>query len=93
MEWLGIPLDISEWAAHNSINSWWANMSSNGVPNRKAMASLTMLTSWTIWNERNARVFRQKSAPTTVVLNIIKTEARLWVSAGAKHLSHVILGE
>ena len=93
-EWLRLPLlNISEWAAQDSINSWWSNMSSNNVPNRKAMASITMFTSWTVWNEKNARVFRKKSAPPPVVVGIIKSEARLWVSAGAKQLSHVILGE
>ena len=84
-EWLGLPLlNISEWAVHNSINSWWTNMSGNNVPHRKAMASITMLTSWTIWNERNTRVFRQKSAPPPIIFGIIKSEARIWVSAGAK---------
>ncbi|KAM0899551.1 hypothetical protein ACQ4PT_021227 [Festuca glaucescens] len=39
------------------------------------MASLTMLTSWTIWNERNVRVFGSKSDPTTVLLGSIKSES------------------
>jgi hypothetical protein len=62
-------------------------------PNRKAIASLTMLVSWTIWNERNARVFDNKTAPATVLLGIIKSEVRLWIAAGAKHLSVVMVGE
>lgn len=56
------------------------------------MASLTILVTRTIWNERNARVFRRKSAPPTILLNLIK-EARLWVIAGAKKLGALILGE
>jgi general stress protein 26 len=57
------------------------------------MASLTMLTSWTIWKERNARVFQNKSAPPTILLEITKNKMKLWVTAGAKNLSYVIVGE
>ena len=39
------------------------------------MASLIMLVSWTIWNERNARVFRHKNAPPTILLKLIVDEA------------------
>jgi hypothetical protein len=58
-EWLG-SISINDWAVDLSINSWWINMSSSIIPNRKVMAFLTMLASWTIWNEINARVFSQQ---------------------------------
>jgi hypothetical protein len=45
------------------------------------------------WKERNARVFNNKVAPPTVLLDIIKSEVRLWITAGAKHLSLVMVGE
>jgi hypothetical protein len=35
----------------------------------------------------------QQSRAPTILLEIIKHETRLWVAAGAKHLSYVILGE
>jgi hypothetical protein len=92
--WIGIEsIDINSWMSDLSIQAWWASMSTHNSPNRKAMASITMLTSWTIWNERNVRVFRNKSAPTTILLKAIKDDASLWVAAGAKHLSVVTLGE
>jgi hypothetical protein len=68
-------------------------MSCKPSPNRKALASVAMLVSWTIWKERNARFFNNKAALTTILLDIIKSEVRLWVAAGAKNLSVVILGE
>jgi hypothetical protein len=92
--WIGNePIDTNSWTPDLSIHAWWASMSTYNSPNRKAMASITMLTSWTICNERKARVFRNKSAPTTLLLKAIKEEASLWVAAGAKHLSIVLLGE
>jgi hypothetical protein len=68
-------------------------MSSRTVLNRKAMASITMLVCWTFWKEQNARVFRNKAVPPPVLLDLIKSEGRLWVTVGAKKLSVVILGE
>jgi hypothetical protein len=92
--WLQLGhLDTSNWHLFQSANDWWVSQSDNNIPNRKAMATLTMLISWTIWNERNARVFRQKSAPPMVLLSNIKDEAAVWVSAGAKHLGTMMLGE
>ena len=58
-----------------------------------AMTSLTMLISWTVWNERNARVFRLKFASPPVLLGSILGEAKLWVTAGAKKLGTVIFWE
>jgi hypothetical protein len=54
------------------------------------MASLAMLIIWEVWNERNDRVFKNKSAPTQVVFEKIKKEANLWVLAGAKSLSNLM---
>jgi hypothetical protein len=47
------------------------------------VASLTLLVSWEVWNEINARVFRRKHTPSFILLSN-KKEARLWVIAGAK---------
>jgi hypothetical protein len=63
------------------------------TPHRKALASLTMLTVWEIWIERNARFFRNKQSPSFVILDRIKVEARLCVLAGAKKLGSIMPGE
>jgi hypothetical protein len=55
-EWIDINyFDTKDWLAEINIDTWWDNMSSKNTPNRKTMATLTMLTSWIIWNERNAK--------------------------------------
>jgi hypothetical protein len=66
----------------------------NGAPSptSKTVASLTLLVTWEIWNERNTRVFDNKHASFTVILEKIK-EAKLWVAPGAKNLSNLLLGE
>lgn len=68
-------------------------MAGEGTKNRKAMASITLLVSWEVWNERNDRVFRNKSAPFVVVFERVKREPRLWVIAGVKRLGGLMPGE
>jgi hypothetical protein len=91
-DWLGVQLDQSRWPTL-SFKAWWEQMSGFGVPNRKAMASLVLLTSWEIWNERNARVFRNKHTSSQAILAKIKNEAKIWVLAGAKRLGEILPGE
>jgi hypothetical protein len=94
IDWLGIAnIRNQDWVHGTAIEEWWTMMVCYAKPNRKAIASITMLVSWTIWNERNARVFNNKAAPMTVLLEIIKSEVRLWIAAGAKNLSIVMLRE
>ena len=92
-KFLILGLDTSAWPFFDSVKDWWASTCADGTPNRQAKASLTMLVSWTIWNERNARVFKHKSAPPTILLSSISTEANLWIVAGAKKLGSLILRE
>jgi hypothetical protein len=63
------------------------------LPQCKALASLTVLTIWELWNERSARVFHNKHSPSFLILDKIKGEARLWVLACAKRLGELLPGE
>jgi hypothetical protein len=80
-------------AHHRNIADWWFMMGRGSSATRKCIASLTLLISWEIWCERNARVFHRKHAPSIVVLDKVKCEVRLWVLAGAKHLGNLMPGE
>jgi hypothetical protein len=68
-------------------------MAEGSSMHQKGLATLTLLTVWEIWQERNARVFRKKLAPTFIILDKIKSEARLWILAGAKGLGDLMPGE
>jgi hypothetical protein len=70
-----------------SLDDWWLGMTGSSSPNRKAVASITILASWKIWNERNVWVFRNKHVtPSVIFEKIKKRELKLWVTAGAKRL-------
>jgi hypothetical protein len=60
---------------------------------RKVVASLTMLISWEVWKERNARVFLDTSSNANMIITRIMDEANARCLTGTKFLSNVILGE
>ena len=89
--WLGMHHIItSTWAARASVREWWNGNLQIRLGSPKALGSLTMLISWEVWSERNARVFRNSAAPFMVIINKIKQEVLLWALAGAKHLGVVM---
>lgn len=93
-DWLHLEnINTDDWHLEASVKEWWTKRSDSSNANREAMASLTMLVCWTVWNERNAWVFRNKSVLPTILLNFIKEEARLWVTAGPKRLGRILPGE
>jgi hypothetical protein len=49
-------IKTNKWTTNLSIDEWWSDISCEASPNQKALATLIMLVSWTIWKERNARV-------------------------------------
>lgn len=72
-EWLHLEhLDTSSWHIERTIKEGWIDRSEKNIQNRKAWASLSKLISWSIWNERNARIFRNKCTPAPILLNNIK---------------------
>jgi hypothetical protein len=73
-DWLGLHfIDHQTWTMH-TIFSWWSTMTKH-----KDLASITLLASCEIWNERNARVFKNKHAPSSVIIGKIKFESNLWI--------------
>lgn len=88
-----VHMDPSMWHLEGSVFEWWDKRTDMQNPNRRAMASLTMLVSWTIWNERNSHVFCHKSALPPILFQMVVNKAKLWVTAGAKKLGHIMSRE
>jgi hypothetical protein len=57
---------------------------------KRGVRSLTILVCWTIWKERNTRIFYGKERLTSCLVREIKSEANLWCQAGNKTLARVI---
>jgi hypothetical protein len=56
----------------------------------KGAKSLATLVCWTIWMERNARVFEGEEKTVQRLLSEIADEATMWAKAGAKHLAILV---
>jgi hypothetical protein len=92
--WLGLhDVEPTDWQSLRTVKDWWIHGIHKRGNNRKAMASLAMLVSWEIWKERNARVFRNTSITSIMLVAKIKDEAAMWCLAGAKALSNVMSRE
>ena len=82
------------WARRNcsfivdvSLQDWWAHIVALQAPAlRKGTSSLFMLVAWHLWKERNARLFEHRSTTVSDLLRRIVEDAKLWYSAGARHL-------
>jgi hypothetical protein len=74
-----------------SVEDWFYRLA-GGVPSVKARASksLLILVCWTIWCERNARIFNGKEKGIPRLITEIKNEALFWFSAGAKSLGCIV---
>jgi hypothetical protein len=74
-----------------SLNDWWIN-ARQATPKilQKGLASVTLLTAWMIWKERNSCVFDGEQPSVQRLLERIKTEAKLWATAGATGLRVVL---
>jgi hypothetical protein len=70
-DWIRLhDIDTLAWLAFDDIEAWWCSLILTNGGRRKGLASL--LISWELWNKRNAWIFKNKSAMTTVVLAKIK---------------------
>jgi hypothetical protein len=67
---------------HISFTDWWLLMR-NGIPKqrRKAFDSFIVLCAWSIWLERNARVFDGRTSSPTVKLKALWALCELWCRA------------
>jgi mannose/fructose/N-acetylgalactosamine-specific phosphotransferase system component IIC len=57
---------------------------------RKGINSLFMLVIWTLWKEKNARLFNGSSMVAQEVVQKVRHELQLWVMAGANQLGRLV---
>ena len=70
------------------LDYWKASVASN-CSSREGLTTATILITWEIWKERNARVFNNKFIMPSLLVQKIKDEAGNWILAGAKRLANL----
>ena len=90
-DWLGLhDVHPSDWSDATSVKEWWSHNATKKTQLRRPLASLMLLISWELWNERNARIFRNTAVPVGVIVARIKEETLLWSIAGARQLNNIM---
>jgi hypothetical protein len=54
---------------------------------RPSFDSMVLLVTWTLWKERNARVFRRRASAAPAMAKEMLMEAELWCDAGFRSLA------
>ena len=67
-----------------NVLEYWNSVVNSACSSRQGLKTAIILITWEIWKERNARMFNNKFAMPSILVQKIKDEARNWILAGAK---------
>jgi hypothetical protein len=74
------------WPQDSSIVGWFTSLPGRlNAAKTKGIRSLIILVCWSIWRERNARIFDGKEKSSVRLVSEIQDEAILWVKAALEH--------
>jgi hypothetical protein len=74
----------------DELRECWEHLVAMQQPRtRKGASTLFMIVAWHLWKDRNLRLFEQRTAITSVIIDRIKPEANLWVVAGARKIGRL----
>ena len=72
-------MDPVNWTTTATLMDWFHGLAGDSSSTTAAcLRSLAILVTWSIWNERNARVFNNMEKTVDRLVEEIKDEARLW---------------
>lgn len=88
LETFGLQTTILETDA-DFVDGWLQlrNMLRNEL--YKGLDSLVMLVAWSLWKERNSRVFRSLSKTPALLVSKVITKCRIWLEAGCSNLDNL----
>jgi hypothetical protein len=73
------------------LSEWFRELAgSSNSAKARGVRSLIILVCWTIWRERNVRIFEGQEKGEDRLISEVKEEARQWAQAGAKGLSILV---
>ncbi|KAG2621747.1 hypothetical protein PVAP13_3NG304500 [Panicum virgatum] len=86
-----LSFDPAHWGATDDLPSWFLELcGALSGSQAKGARSLAILTIWTLWGERNRRIFYGHLKPASKLFDDVKEAAMMWMSAGAKHLAALV---
>ncbi|KAF8679019.1 hypothetical protein HU200_045771 [Digitaria exilis] len=70
--------------------SWYLTLTEATTRNAIGLRTLSILVIWTIWHERNNRIFRGECLTVEHLFDGVRDEAKLWTMAGARALAALV---
>lgn len=96
----GLWASVSTWSAcstlcpaqwtSDDIQTWFVDLTNTTTLNAARIRTLISLVIWTIWRERNSRIFRGVRTTAGRLFDGLRDEAGLWSVAGAKGLASLV---
>ena len=84
-------MNPANWKPVGDLTSWFSELTENCTRTEaKGARSLAILVVWSIWCERNRRVFNDEVKAPDKIVEEIKDTSRLWTAAGAQHLASLV---
>jgi hypothetical protein len=69
-------LHPANWSTTSSVIDWLSELLQPTTPNAPALHTLAILVLWTIWKERNQRVFRNGENSLASLFTVLRDDAR-----------------
>jgi hypothetical protein len=83
--------DVPAPERHDTLPAWWKRAKqASPKPLRKGLASIVLLTPWTIWKHHNRCTFDGAQPSTYTFITHIKDEAAIWARTGAPRLRVIL---
>ena len=83
LDLLMMPSDMAPLPTDDTLLGWMTRTSGRLRKDaKKTWRSISALIWWSLWKERNARVFSQQASTIGQVLSNIQEEAKIWIDAG-----------
>ena len=82
-------LSPDNWNEGNDLQTWFKLLTA-GQTQQRGLQTLVLLVIWSLWRERNRRIFQLEELPPSRFISFLRDDVRTWVLAGAKHLDSLV---
>jgi len=89
--WADCPsISPDGWIADQDLQRWFTDLTTGSSQQRRGLQTLVLLVIWSLWKERNNRIFRHVELTAPRFIDLLRDEVQTWIFAGAKHLEKLV---
>ena len=88
--WQHGPFALTSLQTAGLLTKTFKLLTSDSGHQGKGIQTLVLLVIWSLWKERNNRIFKQQELSSPRFIAMLRDEVRTWIFAGAKHLDSLV---